>query len=180
MAALPKKRSVSQHPDPHLEEAVIVSRFWRLIDASGGPDACWLWRGDRDRDGYGIFIYRGRRYGAHELALSFSTGEVRTTGLDTCHSCDTPPCCNPLHLRFDTRAANVGDMRERGRAKNGSTRLTNEDVEMIRNRRANGARQKDLAADFEVCEGYISEIVRGKRWATAGGPIDPGRTYRRG
>ena len=118
-----------------------------------------------------MFHYRGRLYGAHELALSFSTGEKRVEGLDTCHSCDNPICCNPAHLRFDTRKSNVREMHERERDRNGA-RLTEEDVVLIRQRRASGARQCDLAAEFGVTDGTISMIVRGERWKRAGGPIE--------
>ena len=47
-------------------------------------------------------------------------------------------------------------------------------------RRANGARQKDLAEDFGVTDGQISMIVRGIRWADAGGPIQTERKCCRG
>ena len=165
---LPTRRSPNRRAHPDLADAVSVSRFWRMVDTS--PDGCWPWRGDTNK-GYGVFHYRGRLYGAHELALSFSTGEKRVEGLDTCHSCDNPICCNPAHLRFDTRKSNVREMHERDRDRNGA-RLTEEDVVLIRQRRASGARQCDLAAEFGVTDGTISMIVRGERWKRAGGPIE--------
>lgn len=164
MAVLPSRRSPAQAPNAELAEAIAVSRFWRCVQVERDPGACWEWLGDRDRNGYGVFQYHGRRRPAHELALSFSTGEQRLPNLDTCHACDNPPCCNPAHLRFDTREANVGDMKRRGRGANGSTRLTAQDVEVIRARRLAGARQVDLAADFGVSGSLISQIVNGKRW----------------
>lgn len=168
-------RNTAPNADPSLEEATSVTRFWRLVDR-GADDDCWLWLGDTDHGGYGIFTYHGRKTGAHELALSFTTGERRLPALDTCHSCDTPPCCNPAHLRFDTRRANVRDMHERGRARNGSA-LTIADVVLIRERRAAGARQKDLAEQFGLTDGAVSMIVRGIRWPHVGGPIQTERKY---
>ena len=35
-----------------------------------------------------------------------------------------------------------------------------------------GARQKDLAQQFGISDGQVSMIVRGQRWAAAGGPIE--------
>ena len=171
------RRRVSADPHPALAEAVTVSRFWRLVDQRG-PDECWPWLGDKDDD-YGVFYYDGRMRRAPELAMSFTTGERRIPQLDTCHSCDNPPCCNPAHLRFDTRLSNVRDMHERGRA-NPTSKLTAEDVVLIRERRASGARQKDLAEQFGISDGMVSEIVRGIRWQSAGGPIQSERKYHRG
>ncbi len=173
------KRNPNPRAHPTLKDAVSVTRFWNLVQ-KGEPDACWPWLGDTDRNGYGVFLWRGKRAPAHSLALSFTTGEVRLPGLDTCHSCDNPPCCNPAHLRFDTRAGNMADASARQRAANGNTLLTPEKVRLIRERRAAGARQSDLARDFGVGEGSISLIVRGRQWKNAGGPIQTERKYHRG
>ena len=170
---IPTRRSVNQHAHPDLIEAVAISRFWRSVTI-GEPADCWPWLGDNE-DGYGVFYYHGRMRPAHELALSFSTGEIRPHGFDTCHSCDNPPCCNPTHLRFGTRMSNVDDMFERGRALFGEakpgSKLTNALVSEIRIRRSCGARQKDLAAEYDVSPAYISDIVNGLVWQEAGGPI---------
>ena len=59
-------------------------------------------------------------HGAHELAVTFTTGEIRDPALDTCHRCNSPPCCHPRHLSFASRLQNVADMHEHGRARVGS------------------------------------------------------------
>lgn len=154
--------------------AVRVTGFWANVPVRP-PGECRPWTGYVNDDGYGEFFFAGKMYGAHELAVTFTTGEVRDPALDTCHSCDNPPCCNPEHLRFASRLENVRDMHERGRARVGSAhpfaRLTEEAVIEIRVRRANGAMQKTLAADYGVSEAYVSEIVNGLAWRSAGGPI---------
>ena len=155
-----------------------MTRFWTLVERKGSAE-CWPWLGDTDRSGYGVFHWHGKRVGAHELALSFSTGEARLSQLDTCHSCDNPSCCNPAHLRFDTRAANVADMVARGRQAK-RMKITAHDVVLIRERRAAGARQKDLAEQFGITDGQVSMIIRGIRWRNAGGPIETERRYVRG
>lgn len=170
----PLRRSVNQDPAPELVEAVALSRFWRSIDIRSEAE-CWPWKGDLGTGGYGVFFYAGRRRGAHELALSFTTGEKRHPDLETCHSCDNPVCCNPAHLRFDTRQSNVDDMRDRDRNIYGSrsrfTKLTESQVLLIRERRALGARQTDLARDFNISVAAVSAIVRGQNWQHVGGPI---------
>lgn len=173
------RRATARDPHPDLAEATKVSRFWRLVMV-GMAQECWTWLGDKDDDGYGVFFFNDRRYGAHELALSFTTGEKRVAELDTCHACDNPSCCNPHHLRFGTRLENVHDMHARGRAARGG-KLTDEQVGEIRARRANGARQIDLARDYGVTASQISMIVRGKRWPNVGGPIENTQSqYRKG
>ena len=170
----PRRRHVNADPHPELAEAVTITRFWRNVRV-GSPDQCWIWGGSIDQNGYGEFFYRGRNRRAHELALSFTTGEVRHESLDTCHECDTPACCNPGHLRFDTRQSNVDDMISRQRQPRGhrhhSTKLTESQVLVIRERRALGARQKDLARDFGITAGAIVAIVHGRNWKHVGGPI---------
>lgn len=165
------------HASPELTEAVTVTRFWASVQKSGN-DECWDWTGDVDQNGYGIFFYHEKKRPAHELALSFSTGEQRLERLDTCHSCDKPACCNPAHLRFDTRQSNVDDMILRGR-QGRQGKLTDQDVITIRERRNAGARQKDLAEQFGVTDGTVSMIVRGIRWPNVGGPIESDRAQYR-
>lgn len=177
---LQTRRRVNSDPHPTLVEAVAVSRFWRAVDVRT-DDECWPWRGDQDANGYGIFTYNGVRRPAHELARSFSIGELRPHGFDTCHSCDVPLCCNPLHLRFGTRQDNVDDMWARGRGSHGEARpnakLTNDLVREMRERRSLGARQVDLAVDYGISVGHVSDIVNGLSWQDAGGPIT-GRSKR--
>lgn len=168
METLATRRAVYRDPAPEFAEAVQVTRFWALVNTTGD---CWEWQGDKNRDGYGVFSWNGRRYGAHRLALSFATGESMGTGLETCHACDNPGCCNPDHLRFDTRMSNVREMHDRGRSVCPSARLTESDVRTIRTRRSHGAPQKILARDYGLSAAYVSEIVRGLTWKDAGGPI---------
>lgn len=156
--------------------AVRVTEFWRSVDVQG-DDECWEWTGYAE-DGYGQFFWLGKMTGAHELAVTFTTGERRAPGLDTCHRCHNPGCCNPSHLRFDTRAGNVADMVNAGRSRRG--RFTPQEVEMIRIRYEHGARQHTLADDYHVTNGLISQIVRGERYATDPGPIAENRRYNRG
>ena len=89
-----------------------VTAFWASVSPAN-DNGCRLWDGYTE-DGYGRFWWDGRMVGAHELALTFATGEQRLPHLDTCHGCNVPLCCEPTHLRFDTRAGNMADMARRG------------------------------------------------------------------
>jgi DNA-binding XRE family transcriptional regulator len=154
-----------------------VTAYWMNVQR-GDDDECWPWTGYINQDGYGEFYFDGRMVGAHELAVTFTTGEQRLPELETCHSCDNRPCCNPRHLRFDTHKSNVEEMLARGRQVV-RRELSDEQVRLIRRRREAGAAQADLAVQFGVSSAYISMIVNGKKRAEAGGPIATQREYRR-
>jgi hypothetical protein len=98
-----------------------AARLLANVDTSGGPDACWPYRGYIDPAGYGAFyVYAdGRPQGAHRHAFELLVGEV-PAGLVLDHLCHTfdstcPPgpsclhrrCCNPTHLEVVTNEENV-------------------------------------------------------------------------
>lgn len=83
--------------------------FWRNVRI-GTPDECWPWTSNVSARGYG---YYGDGF-AHRTAFLLVNGPI-AAGLDICHSCDNPSCCNPAHLRAGTRQDNMNDMKARGR-----------------------------------------------------------------
>lgn len=157
--------------------AVRVTAFWQNVEQRG-PGECWPWTGYQE-DGYGMFFFDDRMIGAHELALTFTTGERRIAQLDTCHSCGNPACCNPRHLRFDTRKSNADDAVRMGRNNAFPRRLDDDTVRLIRERRQAGASQEDLSTQYGVSPSYISQIVNGLARTDAGGPIAKQRKYNR-
>lgn len=96
-----------------------VTRLLSRIDMSGGPNACWPWMGQRDKDGYGSMydprVDSNRR--AHRLLWDvIGLGELDPATF-LLHSCDNPPCCNPRHLTPGTNTDNVHDMIVKDRRK---------------------------------------------------------------
>lgn len=92
-----------------------VHPFWRRVDRSGGPDACWPWMRVPSTGGYGLAKYKGRRRIASRVAWELTNGPI-PGGMQVLHHCDNPPCCNPAHLFLGTVADNVADMIAKGRA----------------------------------------------------------------
>lgn len=80
------------------------------------PDDCVLWPYSRTAKGYGYLTYERRSVRAHRLALLLAAGPPPEDRPIACHSCDTPSCVNPRHLRWDTPQANSADMVARGRS----------------------------------------------------------------
>lgn len=71
-------------------------------DCSTGPDGCWLWQGQVDRDGYGrMSPHPAKRLGlsvmAHRSVYVLAVGPV-ADGLHLDHLCRNRACVNPAHL----------------------------------------------------------------------------------
>ncbi len=152
----------------------VTERFWRFV-TSGPPDQCWLWRGAIDpQTGYGR-INSGGAHGkaleAHRVSWEIHHGPI-PSGMMVCHSCDNRPCVNPAHHFLGDALRNNTDMDAKGRRKNGpspgekngSAKLTEDQVREIRRRRANGEKGVTLATEFGVQGSTISWIITGKHW----------------
>lgn len=151
---------------PHAHELPITASlsapFWRFVDQSGGPDACWPWVGPGGRDpaGYGQGYFGWTRK-AHRAAYRLVHPDFDRS-LDVCHTCDNPSCCNPRGLFAGTAQENLRDAARKGRL--GKRPLDWEQVRAIRSAYANGAGQGPLARRYGVSQALISFIVNGKRW----------------
>lgn len=128
-------------------------------------DRCWLWRGTRDKYGYGTAKLRGRRVEkAHRLAYRLAQGDVGR-GVVICHACDNPICVRPDHLFPGTPLDNKTDCVRKGRHVKGqdlwSSKLTEDDVRAIR---ADRRPPKDTASHYGVSKEMIRMIQRGLSW----------------
>jgi HNH endonuclease len=143
-------------------------RLEAKVDRSGGPDACHPWTGSTSH-GYGMVTVNRRTFRAHRVAYELYVGPI-PDGLLIRHTCDNPACCNPRHLLTGTDLDNKWDSIERGRhnfgKKNGSARLTDEQVLAIRAQYASGRYLlRELGAIYGVSRVHVGRIVHGKKWA---------------
>jgi hypothetical protein len=126
---------------------------------------CWLWIGYR-QNGYGHITLDGRPRGAHVWSHELFKGPV-PRGLFVLHSCDTPACVNPAHLRAGTAKENVHDCISRGRfrtskgASNNLSKLTDQDIVDIRNSTLS---PKDLSLKYGIDRTNVHQIVTGATW----------------
>jgi hypothetical protein len=140
-----------------------VTRFWSKVNKSGD---CWLWTAGTDQHGYGRFWYRGTMMAAHRLSYELAFGEAPQGGL--LHSCDTPSCVRPSHLRQGNQADNMRDAVNKGRQARGermnSAKLTQADVLAIRELSKAGAGRSDLGRRFGVSQTTIRRASTGECW----------------
>lgn len=158
------KTTLTLSADPQL-----AGEFWGKVDQSGGPDACWPWRGRVSPLGYGRGYFGDTTY-AHRHALILVSGIVAPSRIEACHTCDNPPCCNPRHLFWATHRENLLDASRKGHLgrnrgeRHGHAKLTDAAVRDIRLRVARGEHQHDVAALHGVSQVNVHLIVSGKAW----------------
>ncbi len=162
----------------------LSTRLAARVDKSGGPDACWEWRGHRTPLGYGRIGDEGSRRVllTHRVAWEDVNGPV-PDGMYICHRCDNPPCCNPSHLFTGTAADNIQDAKQKGRLPctkrrreaifstgkyhdgiEGRSRLSRDQVESIRASVRGGETMTAVAKRFGITQPHVSRIVRGIAW----------------
>jgi len=157
--------------------ADFAARLWAKVDRRG-PDECWEWTASRFPEGYGRIGDRTRAGGvnrASRAVLELELGRPLLPGMESCHTCDNPPCCNPAHLYEGTHAQNMADMVRAGRGfaalstvgeANPNARLNEALVRDIR--AADLSRygsQVALARRLGVTRETIREIRIGRRWS---------------
>jgi hypothetical protein len=99
-----------------------IVKFWGMVKI-GGKDDCWVWTGCKLPTGYGHYRKtKSCQLYAHRTAFELTNGPI-PDGLEVCHTCDNPPCCNPNHLWIGTHLDNVHDRDMKGRGRNGQNKI---------------------------------------------------------
>ena len=91
-----------------------AARFYRLTQITPG---CWFWCGTKLKSGYGHLSIQGKLVRAHRFSWFLHYG-VHPGENVVMHTCDTPLCVNPHHLRLGSQKENLQDMSRKGRAAN--------------------------------------------------------------
>ena len=135
-------------------------------------DECILWPTTRNWNGYGSIRYRGKIFLAHRIIWEKANGQKIPAGALIMHTCDTPRCVNPRHLRVGSHKENVRDCNEKGRrntprgTKCGQAKLTDQQVTVLRESyRTSPQTHERLAQMFGVTRKAISEALHGHTWA---------------
>lgn len=148
--------------------------FWSKVGITDSSRDCWPWAGARKPKGYGNVRINRIYMLAHRVAFQLAVGPI-PSGMQVCHVCDNPPCCNPSHLMLGTAASNAADMLIKNRldpfknkaigARNVNSKLTETAVRDIRRRYTDGdANQIELAEQHGVTPSCIGSVVRNSTW----------------
>lgn len=124
---------------------------------------CWLWTHGLHGNGYPGFWYKGKNYTGHRFAYEALVGPI-PAGMQIMHSCDTPSCVNPDHLRPGTQTENNLQAVAQGRMGFANAKLTREQVREIRLEHSRGATRADLARKYGVRDTTMGMVVNRKTW----------------
>lgn len=96
-----------------------LNGFWKCVDRSAGPKACWPWTRGKTSQGYGAYYFQNKFIYSHRLSLMIKLNKCLGKGRWALHKCDNPLCCNPKHLFEGNHLDNMRDMATKGRAASG-------------------------------------------------------------
>lgn len=89
---------------------------------AGSRKECWQWLGDKNANGYGRISLGAKGAGsvlAHRIVWEAHNKASIPAGMVVMHTCDTPSCVNPRHLKLGTQADNMRDMYAKDRGYGG-------------------------------------------------------------
>jgi hypothetical protein len=148
------------------------AKFWGRVQKGEG---CWEWTGSLFPTGYGQLPWGGR---AHRYSVELEIGGPLPRGEFVLHSCDNRKCVRPDHLRLGSQSENLQEAHDKGRMvdnrgeNSGKAVLTNEQAREIRERyAAKQGSQRELALEYGLTRGVIRNVVSGRCYHDAGGPI---------
>lgn len=133
-------------------------RFWKGVEKTS-ETGCWIWKDARSKAGYGQFRVNNNLIYTHRFSYELHHGKI-TNGRHVCHTCDNPPCNQPLHLFLGTHRNNMEDAAKK---LHHAKKLTKEDVQWIKDNFREG-QTAAIAKKFGVSRTSITVIIKGKYW----------------
>jgi hypothetical protein len=108
-----------------LKDAAYNERWIERVKAKCivNENGCWIWQGfchpfrnmKPGQRGYPGGAYGSKSCRVHRRMLEVKLGKLLPTEIQACHTCDTPPCCNPDHMYPATNQQNHLDGAKRKR-----------------------------------------------------------------
>lgn len=148
-----------------------IERFRKFM---GSPNqaGCCLWEGYVQPSGYGRFMLNGKAVRSSRFAYAAFRGPI-PAGMCVLHSCDTPACVNPKHLRVGSIAENNAEKEAKGRAnhprglQHGRLKLTPGVMRTVRRMLASGATQARVASATGISRASVYNVANNSTSADA-------------
>lgn len=144
--------------------------FLKNVTQTSNTHDCWLWKGSRNDQGYGMAFVRRSKIRAHRLAYELFVGPLSSTE-DVLHSttCTSRACVNWHHLRLGTHQENMRDKVLSGSQPRGSrhyrSRLTEVQVrDILRDFHVHGITISRLSDRYGISVVTVHDIVYRKTW----------------
>lgn len=139
-----------------------IERIMAKIEKQGD---CWIFKGCKTRDGYGVIGVGRKQKRVHRLMYERFVGPIHDDKL-VCHTCDTPLCCNPDHLFAGSNSDNMKDREAKGRANmprgasHWNYKLSDEDKAKIVELRNAGSKLTEIASQFGISFQHASLVYK--------------------
>jgi hypothetical protein len=144
--------------------------FWDRVTSQLklADNGCHEFTGHKDENGYGRIRKDGRlvRLHSEKWKLYYDL----PNGSQVLHKCDNPCCININHLFIGNHNINMADKRAKGRcaqlkgSSNGSAKLNEQQVGIIKLRIRCGDSCASIARDYGVTDTNIRHIKMGCKW----------------
>jgi len=148
----------------------LIDRFYGKFEIT---DTCWVWKGKKDKNGYGQFYMNLDKkeisVRPHRFSYMIFKGEI-PDGLLICHSCDNPACVNPQHLFLGTQKINIQDALKKERmngpkgTKQWLAKFKDDDIREIRKLKSSGMNGNQIAKKYNVNRRVIYDILKKITW----------------
>lgn len=142
----------------------LEERFWANTERR--DDGCLIWTGT-GQYGYGQIGDGGRMFLAHRVAICLARGLDPTTldpEVKVLRSCREKRCVEPSHLYFGTSAEAAVQHLVEGLV-HPRAKLSKEQVLAIRRRLADGASLSQVAKEYGLSTGHVSNIKTRRLWS---------------
>jgi hypothetical protein len=144
------KEKIMGPPSPRKTES---ERFTAKLSPPN-ETGCRLWQGSIDTSGYGLFRRAtGKLVKAHRFAWERENGPI-SEGMQVCHRCDVPTCCEASHHFLGSIADNMRDRNQKGRhahgIRNAAAKLDDAGVRRVRVAFSAGASVASIAREYGV------------------------------
>lgn len=135
-----------------------------------GEGECVLWTGPTHGKGYGSIYIERKQWYSHRLAFVLCKGAVNP-GNVVMHSCDTPLCVFPPHLKQGTCRDNNHDAMRKNRTQHGvkhhNAKYNPPFARRVVKLLNSGRSGKEVAAIVGCSKQTVSKIKLGKLWRRA-------------